>query len=88
MKPMENAEAESLYVREMFLHKENGKVYVFVRDPGGKLHRQEVTLGSGRMDDSQQVLSGITEDDYLALPFLKGVKPGAATEEGSWESMY
>lgn len=88
MTPVGDAEAESLYVREVFLQKENGRVYVFARDPEGKLRRQEVTLGAGRMDDSRQVISGITEDDYLALPFLRGVKPGAATEEGSWETMY
>ena len=88
MRPLKDEEGETLYVSNAFLHKENGKTYAFVRGQDGLLHRRELTLGPGQTEESRQVLAGITADDYLALPFEKHVREGAATREGSWETLF
>ena len=87
VEPVHTESRESLYIRDAFVHKEKGQAYAFVRNPDGNLRKQELTLGPGRLDDSQQVLEGITEADFLALPFAKGVRAGAPAQTGSWETL-
>ena len=60
-------------------YEEDGSAYVWA-DKRGKLEKRTVTLGEyDMMTDSYQILSGLTEDDYIAFPDPELCVPGAAT---------
>lgn len=62
-----------------FSYNDLGEPYVWA-DNGGKLEKRIVTLGEyDAMNDTFQVLSGITEDDYIAFPDPELCVEGAAT---------
>ena len=35
-----------------------------------------------------EIRSGLTEDDFVAFPYGKNVKPGAATQESDLSALY
>ena len=60
-------------------YEEDGSTYVWA-DKRGKLEKRTVTLGEyDMMTDSYQILSGLSEDDYIAFPDPELCVPGAAT---------
>ena len=60
-------------------YEEDGSTYVWA-DKRGKLEKRPVTLGEyDMMTDSYQILSGLSEDDYIAFPDPELCVPGAAT---------
>ncbi len=57
----------------------DGSTYVWA-DQGGKLEKRPVTLGEyNMMNDTYEILSGITEDDYIAFPDYELCVEGAPT---------
>ena len=60
-------------------YEEDGSTYVWA-DKRGKLEKRPVTLGEyDMMTDSYQILSGLSEDDYIAFPDPELCVSGAAT---------
>ena len=51
------------------------------------LKKQYIKTGT-LSDAGYEVLSGITESDWLAFPYGKNVKEGAQTYEGSAAELY
>ncbi len=76
----------SLYLMKAFVLEENGKNYVYIRDEKERLKKQEVTARTGA--ESCQILSGLSETDYIAFPYGKNVKDGARTREGTVDELY
>ena len=83
-----NQEDGGIYLINPFVRKENGESYVFVRDENGRLEKRAVKTGKSLWGSYIEVLSGITTEDKLAFPYGKNVKPGAATAEGDYSTLY
>ena len=83
----ETVEEGILYLENAFIREENGESYTYVRGADGLLEKRTVVLGEndGYMT---QVLSGLTEEDFLAFPYGKTVEVGAPTTEGTWDDLY
>lgn len=83
------AEAENgVYLENPFLRTEGGESYVFIRGKNGKLEKRTVTTGKSLWGSYTEIRSGLTEDDYVAFPYGKTVKPGAATQESDLSALY
>ena len=83
------AEAESgIYLENPFLRTDDGEPYVYVRGKNGKLEKRTVTTGKSLWGSYTEIRSGLTADDYVAFPYGKTVKPGAATVESDLSALY
>ena len=80
---------EALYLWKAFILEEDGKKYVYLRDENGKLKKQEITVGRlSSWGEGYEILDGVTWEDWLAFPYGKNVKNGAATREGTMDELY
>ena len=77
-----------IYLQNPFLRTEGGRTYVYVRGEDGKLEQRFVTTGKSLWGSYTEVLSGLSETDYIAFPYGKNVKPGAPTQEGDMSDLY
>lgn len=78
-----------IYLQNPFIRTENGVSYVLVRGENGKLERRDVVLGKALWGSYTEIRSGdVTEEDYLAFPYGKGVKAGAPAVEGDLADLY
>ena len=79
---------EGFYLDNMYILSENGKSYVYVRDENNKLEKRQIKTGVISYG-STQVLSGLDRDtDWIAFPYGKQVKDGAATRESTTDELY
>ena len=79
--------ADALYLWKAFILEEDGRQYVYLRDEQGKLKKREIETGR-RQGEGYEVLSGVTWEDWLAFPYGKEVRDGAATREGTLGDLY
>lgn len=77
-----------IYLENPYLRTENGKTYVLVRGENGRLEQRFVTTGKSLWGSYTEVLSGLTQEDLIAFPYGKNVKPGAPTREGDLGDLY
>ena len=79
---MENQEEEAagLAISSAFVaYEEDGSTYVWA-DKNGKLEKRTVEVGEyNMMNDTFEILSGLTEEDYIAFPDMELCVEGAAT---------
>ena len=77
-----------VYLENPFIRTEQGRSYVYVRGEDGKLEQRFVTTGKSLWGSYMEILSGLSETDYIAFPYGKNVKPGAPTREGDLSELY
>lgn len=77
-----------IYLENPFLRTEDGQSYVYVRGENGKLEKRTVIVGKSLWGSYTEILSGLTEEDYIAFPYGKNIKSGAATVEGQLQDLY
>ena len=77
-----------IYLENPFVRTENGRSFVYVRGADGKLEQRFVTTGKSLWGSYTEILSGLSETDYIAFPYGKNVKPGAPTQEGDMSDLY
>ena len=77
-----------IYLQNPFLRTEQGKSYVYVMGQDGKLEQRFVTTGKALWGSYMEILSGLSEEDLVAFPYGKNVKPGAAAQEGDMSALY
>ncbi|MBQ4321041.1 MAG: HlyD family efflux transporter periplasmic adaptor subunit [Oscillospiraceae bacterium] len=82
------AAENGLYLENPFVRQENGRSYVMVRGEDGTLEQRFVTTGKSLWGSYTEILSGLSETDYIAFPYGKTVKPGASTAEGDYSTLY
>ena len=83
------AEAENgIYLENPFLRTDEGEPYVYVRGKNGRLEKRTVTTGKSLWGSYTEIRSGLTEEDYVAFPYGKNVKPGSNTEESDLSALY
>ena len=59
-----------------------------VRGENGRLEKRFVTTGKSLWGSYTEVLSGLSQEDLIAFPYGKNVKPGAPTQEGDLGDLY
>ena len=83
------AEAKNgVYLENPFLRTEGGESYIYVRGQNGRLEKRSVTTGRSLWGSYTEIRSGLTEEDFVAFPYGKTVKPGAATVESDLSTLY
>lgn len=70
-----------IYLENPFLRTENGRSYVYLKGADGRLEKRYVTTGKSLWGSYTEILTGLTEEDYIAFPYGKNVREGAKTEE-------
>ena len=83
-----SASENGIYLENPFLRTEDGRSYVYLRGVDGKLEKRYVTAGKSLWGSYTQILSGISETDWLAFPYGKNLKPGAPTVESDISDLY
>lgn len=79
--------ADSLYLVMAFVKKDNGKYYV-MKEVDGKLKKVYIETGDIVWGDTIEIKSGVTMDDYLALPTSKNAKEGVKTVRKTSNELY
>ena len=83
------AESENgVYLENPFLRTEKGRSYVYVLGADGKLEQRFVKTGKSLWGNYTEILEGLTEEDLIAFPYGKNVKPGVPAEEGEISDLY
>ena len=82
------SEQNSLYLESAFIVKENGKNYVYVQGEDEKLEKRQVTIGKSLDGYYTQIKNGLTGDDWVAFPYGKNVKEGAATRQADTSELW
>ena len=77
-----------VYLQNPFLRTEQGKTYVYVQGADGKLEQRFVKTGKALWGSYMEILEGLSEEDMVAFPYGKNVKPGAAAQEGDMSDLY
>ena len=77
-----------VYLENPFLRTEGGRSYVYVMGEDGKLEQRFVTTGKSLWGSYTEILEGLTEEDFVAFPYGKNVKPGAEAVEGDLSALY
>ena len=77
-----------IYLQNPFLRTEQGKTYVYVMGENGRLEKRFVQTGKALWGSYMEILSGISEEDLIAFPYGKNVKPGAIAQEGDMSDLY
>ena len=54
----------------------------------GKLEKRFVQTGKSLWGSYMEILSGLSEEDMVAFPYGKNVKPGAVAQEGDLSDLY
>lgn len=81
------AQDNALYVENMYIRSENGSSYVYKRGADGTLQKIRVETGAVLWGSYTAVYGELTEEDWIAFPYGKSVKEGAATVESD-ETVY
>ena len=77
-----------IYLENPFIRTENGRSFVYVRGENGTLEQRFVTTGKSLWGSYTEILSGLSETDYIAFPYGKNVKPRAPTQEGDMSDLH
>lgn len=82
-----NDDSNSVYIPMALVDKENGAYYV-MKEVDGKLQKVFIKTGKIIWGDTIEVQSGVSIDDYLAIPYSKNAEEGVKTVEKSAEDAY
>ena len=77
-----------VYLQNPFLRTEQGNSYVYVLGADGTLEKRFVKTGKALWGSYTEILSGLTQEDMVAFPYGKNVKPGAPAAEGDMSDLY
>lgn len=83
-----SAAEHGIYLEKAFVRTEKGKSYIYVRGDDGKLEKRTVQVGKVLWGSYYEILSDLSEEDYLAFPYGKDVKQGAPTVESDLSVLY
>lgn len=83
-----SAAEQGIYLEKPFVRTEKGESYIYVRGDDGKLEKRTVKVGKVLWGSYYEILSDLSEEDYLAFPYGKNVKQGAPTVESDLSILY
>jgi multidrug efflux system membrane fusion protein len=73
-------EQDELLVKDSAVTSEQGRKYLYVIDPEGKVESRSVTLGSLQDDGLRVVRTGLKKDDWVLVGALQQVRPGVSVK--------
>lgn len=79
--------SDSIYIPMALVDKENGAYYV-MKEVDGRLKKVFVQTGKIIWGDTIEIISGVTLDDYLAMPYSKDADEGVKTVHKEAEEIY
>lgn len=79
--------ADSLYIPIALVDKDNGAYYV-MKEVDGKLKKVYVQTGKIVWGDTIEIISGVTLDDYIAMPYSKDAEEGVKTVHKTSDDLY
>ena len=82
-----SATSDSLYIPMALVDKDNGSYYV-MKEVDGKLKKVYVQTGKIIWGDTIEIISGVTLDDYIALPYSKDAEEGVKTVHKTADDLY
>lgn len=75
-------ESSTFYLPVSYVRQENGQYYVMRESEDGKLERQDIRTGKIIYSGSAiEILSGISQEDYICFPYGKYAADGALVNE-------
>ena len=77
-----------IYLENPFIREEKGQSYVYILGENNRLEKRMVATGKSLWGSYTEITSGLTEEDYLAFPYGKNVKPGVKAEVGNLGDFY
>ena len=77
----ENTDTSSIYLSNAFIRDDHGQKYV-MKDVDGKLVKTYIKTGKVYFNMSTEVLSGLSDTDYIAFPYGDGAIEGTRTQIG------
>ena len=80
-------DSDSIYIPMALVGKENGAYYV-MKEVDGKLQKVFIKTGKIIWGDTIEVQSGVSMDDYLAIPYSKNAEEGVKAVEKSSDDAY
>ena len=80
--------ASGMFLNNMFIRREGGQSFVFVRDGSGKLEKREIVTGRSLWGSYTQILGGLGREEYVAFPYGRSIREGAKTAVASSEALY
>ena len=80
--------ASGVYLQNMFILREGGGSFVYVRDANGKLEKRAVSTGRSLWGSYTQINGGLTGEEYIAFPYGNNIRAGAKTEISDVASFY
>ncbi len=84
----ENSDSsDSLYIPVALVNKDNGAYYV-MKEVDGKLKKVYVQTGKIVWGDTIEIISGVTLDDYIAMPYSKDAEEGVKTVHKTSDDLY
>ena len=84
-----NEKADEIkYILKSFVLSENERYFVYLENVDGELVKREVKTGATLYGEYIEVVSGITDEDWLAFPYGKGVKAGAKTNHSTQQELF
>jgi len=75
----EDTGSDTFYLQTMFVRRENGSAYV-MKGENGRLVKQYVKTGRTIGSYMTEIVSGLSQDDYIAFPYGRKVKEGAVCD--------
>lgn len=82
-----SSDSDSLYIPMALVDKENGAYYV-MKEVDGRLEKVFVQTGKIVWGDTIEIISGVTMDDYLAMPYSKDAVEGVKTVHKEADEIY
>ena len=70
-----------------FIRKEGGKRYV-MKEVDGKLKKTYVSVGKTYWGSEVEILSGLSQDDYIAFPYTADAVEGVKSRRGTIDEFY
>ena len=80
--------ASGVYLQNMFILREGGGSFVYVRDANGKLEKRAGATGRSLGGSYTQINGGLTGEEYIAFPYGNNIRAGAKTEISDVASFY
>ena len=80
--------SQGIYLEKAFVRSDKDGSYIYIRGADGRLEKRSVRVGKVLWGSYYEILSDLSEEDYLAFPYGKNVKHGAPTVESDLSVLY
>lgn len=79
---------QGIYLEKAFVRSEKGRHWIYVRGADALLEKRDVRVGRVLWGNYYEILSPLSNEDYLAFPYGKHTKQGAPTVESDISALY